>query len=137
VAACFASYIAWRQFQTARNKLKLDLFDKRYAVFEKITAFMASMIVDDNFKSTAIVKFLRDTNSARFLFEDNKDITNYIDMLMRKATDLLMLKQNEDKALAAGDKEGNQQKQTELFLWFEAQLKEVDDIFKEYLALKH
>lgn len=137
VTALFASYIAWRQFQTAKNKLKLDLFDKRYAVFEKITGFIASPIINDNLKSKDIVNYLRDINSAKFLFEDNKDVINYLDMLREKATELIILKQNESEALGKGDPDGNQQKQTDLILWFEAQLNEIDDIFKKYLVLKH
>jgi len=38
--AILASYIAVRQWLTNKNKLKLDLFDKRYAVFEAITVNM-------------------------------------------------------------------------------------------------
>ena len=34
VAASIAGAIAYRQLRTARNKLKLDLFDKRMAVYQ-------------------------------------------------------------------------------------------------------
>jgi hypothetical protein len=34
VAAFIGGFIAYRQMQTAKNKLKLDLFDKRVAVYK-------------------------------------------------------------------------------------------------------
>lgn len=30
------AYVAWQQWRTARNKLKADLFDRRFAAFEEL-----------------------------------------------------------------------------------------------------
>lgn len=34
--ACIVSYIAYRQWITARDKLRLDLFDRRYAIYKGV-----------------------------------------------------------------------------------------------------
>lgn len=34
--ALMVFYVAWRQWRTARNKLKLDLFDRRFAAYEEL-----------------------------------------------------------------------------------------------------
>jgi hypothetical protein len=34
--ASFAIYIAWRQHQTAKEKIKVDLFDRRFALFQTV-----------------------------------------------------------------------------------------------------
>ncbi len=34
------AYIAWRQKQIAQNKLKLDLFEKRFKLYQKIEAYI-------------------------------------------------------------------------------------------------
>lgn len=36
VLAAIVAYVAWRQWRTAHNKLALDLFDKRYAVYQRL-----------------------------------------------------------------------------------------------------
>jgi|PlaIllAssembly_1097288.scaffolds.fasta_scaffold283843_2 hypothetical protein len=44
VIAIVAAYVAWQQLKTNRRKLKLDLFEKRYTVFEKIGEFIGSIL---------------------------------------------------------------------------------------------
>jgi hypothetical protein len=40
IAAFIAGYIAWRQWRTAHDKLSLDLFEKRFAVYEATKNFL-------------------------------------------------------------------------------------------------
>ena len=42
--ALFACYIAWRQWRTAQNKLKLDLFEKRFAVYDTARNLFDSVV---------------------------------------------------------------------------------------------
>ena len=41
-----AIYIAWQQWNTNRNKLKLDLFEKRFSVFQSTRTFLSSVLRD-------------------------------------------------------------------------------------------
>ncbi len=40
IAAGFATYIAWRQWKTAHEKLKFDLFKERVAIHQAMTRFV-------------------------------------------------------------------------------------------------
>lgn len=39
-----AAAIAYRQYRIARTKLKLDLFDKRYAIFEEVWGILSDVV---------------------------------------------------------------------------------------------
>ncbi len=134
--AVLGAYIAWQQWRTNRNKLKIDLFDKRHQVFENIKKFIASILTSGRVEDGADIQFLRDTKSARFLFEDNTDILNLVDEIYKKAVALDTLQKTEkgssDEAL-----EKNLDKQSEIKEWYIAQLRNIDEAFKEYLILKH
>jgi hypothetical protein len=41
IIGAIAAYIAWRQHETAKAKLKLDLFDKRYEIFEETWSYLS------------------------------------------------------------------------------------------------
>lgn len=79
VAACIAGFYARRQAQTAKDKLKLDLFKDRLEVF---TATMAvctknAMIEDGALTSAEIDAFYASYFKAKFLFEG--DILAFLD----------------------------------------------------------
>ena len=44
IIAAIAAWIAFRQFQIARNKLKLDLFDKRMEVYTAVRESKPGMV---------------------------------------------------------------------------------------------
>ena len=46
VVGMIAAGIAWRQYRVARTKLKLDLFDKRYAIFEETWSILSSVTLN-------------------------------------------------------------------------------------------
>jgi hypothetical protein len=72
VIAIIAAYVAWQQLKTNRRKLKLDLFDRRYAVFEKIGEFIGSILTSGKVQQGKEIQFLVDTKAAGLLFgEDN------------------------------------------------------------------
>ena len=48
------AFIAWQQWQLARNKLRLDLFDRRYKVFEATRRFLAVILRDARFEDSQL-----------------------------------------------------------------------------------
>lgn len=83
IAACIAGGIAYQQWRTARNKLKLDLFDKRLKVYKACS----SLIQELHMPTRMEMKFYDDTMSevsgAFWLFD--KEVAEYIDTLMKRA----------------------------------------------------
>ena len=54
--AVFGSFIAYLQWVLARNKLKFDLFDRRYRVYEAARELLASIMTTGSAKNEDISK---------------------------------------------------------------------------------
>lgn len=50
VLAIFAAYIAYQQYRLGREKFKLDLFEKRFAVFSGTRRFHTHILTDSDLK---------------------------------------------------------------------------------------
>jgi hypothetical protein len=48
IIGLFAGYIAWRQWRTSQDRLVLDLFEKRFQVFQELTRTIAATFLRVN-----------------------------------------------------------------------------------------
>ena len=62
--AVIGSLVAYRQWVLARNKLKLDLFERRFAVYEAARNLLASIMTSGKAKDAEIFKFMVATRDA-------------------------------------------------------------------------
>jgi hypothetical protein len=49
LVSCALAFIAWQQWQVARNKLRLDLFDRRYRVYDATRKFLTWIVSHSTF----------------------------------------------------------------------------------------
>jgi hypothetical protein len=136
IIAILAAYIAWQQWHTNRNKLKLDLFDRRFQILENVRKFIAPILTSGTVEHGADIQFLRDTKSARFLFQDDAKILSLINEIYERAVRLDTLEKTE-KGGSHQTLTNNLNKQNEIKEWYAEKLTTIDDIFKKYLILKH
>jgi hypothetical protein len=68
IAAGFAGMIAYRQWRTARDKLKMDLFDKRYAVYLAYREYCSSITSPLRKPESAIPPIPKTLDAAEWLF---------------------------------------------------------------------
>src|SRR5882762_5356037 len=88
--AIFGTIIAYRQWRIAQSKLKLDRFDRRFAVYDAARSVIGSVMGSGKAKDDELRKFLIGTREAKWLL--NPDIADYLDkQLYAKLTELLML----------------------------------------------
>jgi hypothetical protein len=64
-----AAYIAWRQWRTAHDRLVLDLFERRFQVFQELTRAILAAFNKPNAEIDDLAKFDIASEKARFLFE--------------------------------------------------------------------
>ena len=62
--------IAWRQADTARNKLKLDLYERRYQIYQLLLSLLY-LELGKNRSDPEIEQQLSQLSQAQFLFEDD------------------------------------------------------------------
>lgn len=137
VIAASTFVVAWRQWLISKDKLRLDLFEKRYKVYQGAQAYIASIARTTQVEFEAQKTFWHDTIDSPFLFGD--DVHAYLKLINERAGKLHTTNRQLHRAfLPPGtvelDLEGpppeltGQQRQQllddqlELNVWFEKQL---------------
>ena len=87
VAAVIASAISYQQWRTARNKLKLDLFEKRLKVYEGCNEIISEIHLPIPFAVKRLEDFTSTVSSAPWLFDDK--VAKYVDSLLIRAAQAL------------------------------------------------
>ena len=133
--ALFVAYIAWQQHRTNKQKLKLDLFDRRFEVYEATKKYLAKIGAKDDVTRDDLVNFNIETNKSYFLF--GNDIQEYLNELHSKGVILHSLnkKLRTDK-LSQDEREEVIEKEGKNFEWLTDQLTKSKDVFGKYMRFK-
>ena len=83
LTAAIGTWIAWQQHLATKSKLRLDLYDRRYAVFVATNTLLSKIVSNAAFEVSDLHDFNRDTAQAVFLFDDS--LVAYIDGLRDRA----------------------------------------------------
>lgn len=89
LSALTAASIAWvavQQYRLAHDKLKLDLWQKRYDVYKGAQRFLSLVMQSGMTDLKELFDFLRDTQDAFFLFKP--ELATYLTDLYKKGVDL-------------------------------------------------
>src|SRR5450432_4797502 len=95
-------WIAVMQIRVANARHNLDLYDKRFKVFEAATIYLQHLLVEGNVSETALNTFNIGVSGAVFLFDS--DVNIYLDALRRKSLSLNAITQQ--LTLMKSDAEG-------------------------------
>ena len=96
----FVAWVAFQQYRLGRAKFKLDLFDKRYAIYKATQRFLSHILKEARMDLKKLWEFRGDTQNAVFLFDN--DIPKYLDEIDKKALKLWETKE-EYKEMPKGD----------------------------------
>lgn len=134
--ALIAAWIAFRQSQIARNKLKLDLFDRRMAVYQTVRDTLAIAVTNGKLAQEDEVKYLVGIRPAQWLF--GSEVLKYLDgTLWDKIVDFGL-----HNAMLEGRPDDEERvkhihARADNIKWLVAQYKELDKLCERYLSLKH
>jgi len=127
--------IAWQQWQVAHAKLRLDLFDRRYKVYDATRAFLSVIVANENFDNSQLFTFYAGISDAGFLFD--AAVVDYLEQIKTRAIDMRLknkllgnLSNDDERAHLA-------QAETEQLLWLSEQLKVMGKVFTPYLGFSH
>jgi hypothetical protein len=67
------AYIAWRQWRTAHDRLKLDLFDRRLAAYQRLKDATSPITASGKVTNEDTDRFARAMYDMRFLFDKETD----------------------------------------------------------------
>jgi len=126
-----AALIAWQQWLLARNKLRLDLFDRRFKIYQTTKDFLKIAAWKHDLDDKHRLEFLSATADAEFLF--GADIVEYLAEVKRRYIELLQNK-NECEPLPIGQERSRYAKEILAgHSWFIEQTTGCVKVFKPYL----
>jgi len=133
VIAGVVAYIAYQQYKTNRDRLRLDLYDRRLKVFEGLMALLWVIFRKGTCNDQERDQFQRATVEGSFLFD--KDIANYLDTIHKKILELGTT--HAVLNLPGGEKRDQAvEKERKLFDWFTDQFEVSKEKFARYLSFR-
>lgn len=130
-----AAVVAGLQFYLARQKLKLDLFDRRLAVYAGVRKLLGEILRSGKADNEPIFEFLRDTAQAKWLFDDS--VAAYFDELYRQGSKLHALQAETEARPRSPEHAKLLEKEHATFEWFTQQHAELDRRMEPFLRLGH
>lgn len=131
LVAIIVASTGYQQHLLAREKLKFDLFEKRFSIYKGVQRFLSVILSNATYSMDDLFEFRRSTQDGTFLFR--KDIPAYISEIDSKA---LKFKSTAEqlKDIPKGDKrnelvQANMQLLTELT----DELPRLKEVFAPYL----
>ena len=142
ILGAFGAWIAWRQYQLgqnqyqlARDRVRLDLFEKRRAAYDKLTEYFSAVLSEGRVKDPTMGLMYEAKGKAQFLF--GEDVQQYLQELWTKSLDLrtchLQLYDDQSPLPVGPERTAAAQKQQELLLWTMEQAKQAPEIYAKYL----
>ena len=132
--AVFAVYVAYRQYTLGREKFKLDLLEKRFAVFAATRRLLTHVLHEANVSLEQVFDYRAGVAEATFLFDS--DITDYLKSIDETALRLRTVMETmkplpvgEVRTKAAGEV-------AEAVQWLTGQLPELKVRFAPYLKFR-
>lgn len=134
--AIFGAILTRRQWKTSQNKLKMDLFEKRYSIYKATNEFIVSIMSSGQVDDALLFKFRAATKEAKWLL--NNDIATYLDEhIWSEAVDLQTLKAELEEVPVGEERTANVHKQREIKNKLLSQIEALDIKFTPFLALRH
>jgi hypothetical protein len=125
--------IAVLQWRVADNKLRLDLFDRRYKVYDATRNFVAVIIKEATFTDSQLVDFNIGTSDAKFLF--GPDIEAYLAEIRKRAVHMRTTHQLLEKPQPSDDELSRRTRaEYDDLLWLCDQITAMTKTFAPYLG---
>jgi hypothetical protein len=136
IATLFLSFavtlIAWQQWRVADNKLRLDLFDWRYKVYDTTRKFLAAIVRDATFTDSQLFEFYAGTSDAEFLFD--ADVVRFWGEIRERAIDMRTHRILFEPLPVGVERSRHVQAQHDQLLWLGDQITAMTPVFTPYLG---
>lgn len=134
--AVFAVYVAASQYTTARNKLRFDLFEKRFAVYQGARDFLGAIMTSGKATNEAMLKYLQATHAAKWIV--SQEIHDYLEReIYKPALELQCIDAELDGMPVGEGRTKKVERKADLRKHLNAQFADLDTWFSGYLKLEH
>jgi hypothetical protein len=133
--ALLAAIITWttvQQHKLAKERFKLDMFEKRFAVYKGPQEFLTIILVrGGNFDLNQLFEFRRKTQDSTFLF--GEDIPQYIDDIDKKALEMQIAREAFEPLPVGQERHELVKKASRLLGELTDELPKLKEVFAPYL----
>ena len=136
ILAAFLAYIAYQQFLVNKNKLKLDLYNKRFEIYTITLQFYQELIADGATSETH-KEFIKQKEAAKFLFSEDLSIYSLLNEMHEKSFKVKAFKSNRcelEKYPEQFDKVAKES--LEVVNWLEVAIKDLNTKLSKFLSFK-
>jgi hypothetical protein len=130
--AISAVFIAFGQLVINRKRLRHELFDRRYKMYDAALHLISGSF-DKDLSYSHIDRFTKDTKGARFIF--SMDIEIYFEHLLNIAIELMELSKEIKYRTSEKELMPREDRIGEILEQFNAELHIIDEIFEPYLGI--
>lgn len=117
--ALVGARIAYGQWDVSRSKLKLDLFDRRFALYLVAAKFLSNVLQEGNASNGAINQYSREILDAEFL--TSKAIYEYLSEIREKAVKLHAYHAQMERMSPSDERTQLEHKHQQVWDWFKVQ----------------
>ena len=119
------------QWWVALNKLRLDLFDRRYKVYDATRKFLGTIFREAKFTNSELFEFYAGTSDAEFLF--GADVVDYLGQIRKRAVHMQTAQQIYEPLPVGDERTLHVQAGHDDLSWLTDQLTGMTKIFAPYL----
>ena len=129
--ACAIAYVAWQQWRLARHRFRLDLFERRYKVYDATKKFVSLGQFDD----PQLFEFNAGTADAEFLFDSR--VTEYLREVRKRAVSVRTHQKIFEHMPVGEERFRHVEVAHGDLLWLTEQITDMTKVFTPYLSFSH
>lgn len=135
IVGFITAYIAFRQHKNDTARLKLNVYDKRFEVYQAIREYFSVIFRDGTVSLEDLQQFWIKTTQAEFLF--GREVNDKREELYKKGVRLSFVEGRlEDNNLEVGEERNKLADESyDLLNWFDEESKKVSSLFAKYLKI--
>lgn len=134
--AIFGTILTYKQWRSAQNKLKMELFEKRYSIYDSSKRFLLLVLGSNKTDDEIFFKFRTSTYEAKWILNEN--IALYLDkQIWDEAINLQTLQAELEGVPAGEERTKNLQSQRDIKHRLQSQFELLDKKFTPFLTLTH
>src|SRR5262249_13041609 len=123
-----------QQVKIARTKLRHDLFDRRFAVFEAARKFLATVMRSGKMSVSDLNEYTAGVIDAQFLL--NQEVHGYLVEVRKRAVVMQALRDAAEPLSGGAEKAKRAEQAGKEFTWLVEQLDVLPSKFKPFLTLE-
>jgi hypothetical protein len=128
------SAVAYQQYRLGKDRFRLDLFEKRFAVYKGVQIFLTHVLSDGKASLDKPFEFRASTQDAVFLFQ--AEVPAFIEKIDETACKMMAITERIEDVPPGEERSCAVKQKSELFKWLVDQLSELKGVFGPYLRFK-